>query len=112
MYKEITSIQNPLVKEILQLQEKSRVRKKLSLCIVEGKREITLALKANYQVETLLYFDGIFDENSLHDFNLENRKIIKVSKEVYQKIAFRDTTEGIIEYLEIRRKATKYKSKR
>lgn len=99
MYKEITSIQNPLVKEILQLQEKSRVRKKLSLCIVEGKLEITLALKASYQVETLLYFDGIFDENSLHDFNLENRKIIKVSKEVYQKIAFRDTTEGIIAVL-------------
>ena len=96
MYKEITSIQNPLIKEILQLQEKSRMRKKLGLCIVEGKREITLAQKANYQIEALLYFDGIFDENSLDIFNLEKIQIIKVSKEVYQKIAFRDTTEGVI----------------
>ena len=96
MYKEITSIQNPLIKEVLQLQEKSRIRKKLGLCIVEGIREITLAQKANYQIETLLYLDGVFDENSLGIFNLEKKQIILVSKEVYQKIAYRDTTEGVI----------------
>jgi len=72
------------------------MRKKLGLCIVEGKREITLAQKANYQIQTLLFFDGIFDENSLDIFNLEKSQIILVSKEVYQKIAFRDTTEGVI----------------
>ena len=72
------------------------MRKKLGLCIVEGKREITLAQKANYQIEKLLYLDGIFDEDSLGVFNLENQQIILVSKEVYQKIAYRDTTEGII----------------
>ena len=96
MYKEITSIQNSLIKEIVQLQEKSRTRKKLGLCIVEGKREIMLAQKANYQIDTLLYFDGIFDEKSLDIFNLKRSQIILVSKEVYQKIAFRDTTEGVI----------------
>jgi len=96
VYKEITSIQNPLIKEVLQLQEKSRIRKKLGLCIVEGIREITLAQKANYQIETLLYLDGVFDENSLGIFNLEKKQIILVSKEVYQKIAYRDTTEGVI----------------
>jgi TrmH family RNA methyltransferase len=96
VYKEITSIQNPLIKEILQLQEKSRMRKKLGLCIVEGKREITLAQKADYQIEILLYTDYIFDENSLDSFNLEKKNIILVSKEVYQKIAFRNTTEGVI----------------
>jgi TrmH family RNA methyltransferase len=96
VYKEITSIQNPLIKEILQLQEKSRMRKKLGLCIVEGKREITLAKNANYQIETLLYIEGVFDMNSLDNFNLEKQQIILVSKEVYQKIAYRDTTEGVI----------------
>lgn len=96
MYKEITSIQNPLVKEILQLQEKSRIRKKLGLCIVEGKREISLAQNAHYQIETLLYVEGIFDGNNLDIFKLENHQIIIISKEVYQKIAYRDTTEGVI----------------
>lgn len=96
MVKEITSIQNPLVKEIFQLQEKSRTRKKLGLCIVEGKREIALAQRANYQIETLLYFEAIFDERSLNLFGLENQQIIRVSKEVYKKLALRDTTEGVI----------------
>lgn len=94
--KEITSIHNPLIKEIVQLQEKSRTRKKLGSCVVEGKREISLAKKANYIIQTLLYTDAIFDESSLADFDINNSQIIKVSKEVYQKIAFRDTTEGVI----------------
>ena len=72
------------------------MRKKFGLCIVEGKREITLAQKANYQIEKLFCLNGIFDEDSLDVFNLENQQIILVSKEVYQKIAYRDTTEGII----------------
>ncbi len=96
MYKEITSIQNPLVKEIVQLQEKSRVRKKTGLCIVEGKREILLAQKANTEIRTLLYTAEIFDKTLLVDFNVQTHQIIQVSKEIYQKIAFRDTTEGII----------------
>jgi len=100
MIKEITSIQNPLVKEIIQLQEKSRIRKKLGLCIVEGKREINLAKKANYVIRTLLYNDAIFDESLLADFHIKNSQIIKVSKEVYQKIAFRNTTEGLIAIIE------------
>ena len=96
VYKEITSIQNPLIKEIVQLQEKSRVRKKKEVCIVEGKREIRLAHQANYEIVTLLYHEAVFDKIALVEFNVPEHKIIQVSKEVYQKIAFRDTTEGII----------------
>lgn len=103
MIKKITSIQNPFIKEILQLQEKSRTRKKLRLCIVEGKREISLAKKANYKIKTLLYYDNIFDENLLNRFDLNSNQLIKVSKEVYQKIAFRDTTEGIVAILETKK---------
>ena len=96
MYKEITSIQNSLIKDILQLQEKSRVRKKSGLFIVEGKREIALALKGDYELETILFCNAIFEENKLDEFTANNSKIIKISKEVYQKIARRESTEGII----------------
>lgn len=96
MSKLITSIQNPLIKEVVQLHEKSRVRKKKELCIVEGRREILLAQSANYEIETLIFTDAIVDEKSLVEFDVKPHQIIQVSKEVYQKIAFRDTTEGII----------------
>jgi len=100
MIKEITSVQNPLIKEVIQLQEKSRVRKKKTLCIVEGVREIGLAQKADYVIETLLFCEEIFDISKFHDFNIETFRLIKISKEVYQKIAFRDTTEGVIAVLQ------------
>ena len=61
--KQITSIQNPLIKEIVQLQEKSRVRKKKDLFIIERYREISLAIKGNYIIDTLLFCDKIISKN-------------------------------------------------
>jgi TrmH family RNA methyltransferase len=94
--KEITSIQNSYVKELLKLQEKSRERKKRGLFIIEGKREISLAIAAKYEFETVLYFEDLISEQEvLHLFNANVHRIV-ISKEVYQKLAYRDSTEGII----------------
>ena len=94
--KEITSIQNSYVKDLIKLQEKSRERKKTGLFIIEGKREISLAVATNYKFDTVLYFEELIsDQEVLHLFN-ENINRIQISKEVYQKLAYRDSTEGII----------------
>ena len=94
--KEITSIQNPYIKSILKLQEKARERKKQGLFLIEGKREVQLAINSDYQFDTILYYDNLISENDI--FHLFNSKVnlIKISKEVYKKIAYRDSTEGII----------------
>ena len=98
--KQITSIQNPLIKEIIQLQEKSRVRKKKGLFIIEGYREISLAIKAKYFIESILFCDDIISSNKIEEIlnsSLnQDVEIIEISKEVYQKISHRKTTEGII----------------
>ena len=94
--KEITSIQNSYIKNLLKLQEKSRERKKQGLFIIEGKREISLAIEANYEFDTVLFYaDVISEKDVLHLFNA-NVNRIEISKEVYQKLAYRDSTEGII----------------
>ena len=94
--KEITSIQNSYIKELLKLQEKTRERKKKGLFIIEGKREISLAIAANYEFDTILYFEDLISEQEiLHLFNTNVNRIL-ISKEVYQKLAYRDSTEGII----------------
>lgn len=94
--KEITSIQNTYIKNLLKLQEKSRERKKQGLFIIEGKREISLAIKAGYEFDTILFYSELISENEiLHLFN-ENIHRIEISKEVYKKIAYRNSTEGII----------------
>ncbi len=99
MRKTINSIQNPLIKEIIQLQGKSRIRKKKGLFIVEGLREITLALKGDYTIKSILFCEEIISSeviDELVDSSNENTEIIEVSKIVYQKIAHRKTTEGIV----------------
>ena len=92
--KRIESIQNPLVKNILKLQEKSRERRKQGLFIVEGKREINLAMKGNYDIASLLFVSDKIESDFI-DKN-PNTELIEVSQDVYDKIAYRESTEGVI----------------
>lgn len=96
MMKEITSTQNSLIKNILKLQEKARERKKQELFVIEGKREISLAVAANYTINTLLFCEDLINENELESFINDDVTIIKISKEVYEKIAYRSSTEGVV----------------
>jgi len=93
--KQISSTQNQLIKHIVLLKEKSRERKKTKTFVIEGEREIQLAINGQYTIETVLYFPEIYDTNKLSALP-ENINCIEVTKEVYQKIAYRDTTEGIV----------------
>ncbi|WP_435413419.1 TrmH family RNA methyltransferase [Psychroserpens mesophilus] len=95
-YKEITSTQNTLVKQILVLREKSRERKKTGLFIIEGQRELSLALNGGYHIEKLLFYPELLSEKELNKFTTQQFDTIQISKEVFQKLAYRDTTEGII----------------
>ncbi|MFY9243979.1 MAG: RNA methyltransferase [Polaribacter sp.] len=94
--KEITSIQNSYIKNLLKLQEKSRERKKQGLFLIEGKREIYLAIEANYKFDTVLFYADLISENDILTLFNSNINRIEISKEVYQKLAYRDSTEGII----------------
>ena len=96
MIKQITSIQNPFIRHLVQLKEKSRERKKSGLFLIEGEREITLALNGGYDIETMLYYPELFSEDQINTLTNNQKNLIEVSKEVYQKLAYRDTTEGVI----------------
>lgn len=88
-----------MVKNILSLKEKSRERKKKGLFVLEGKKELQLALMGKYQLETILYYPELisFDEiEALTQNTSPAPEMISISKEVYQKIAYRGTTEGIV----------------
>jgi TrmH family RNA methyltransferase len=96
MNKLITSPQNPLIKQLSLLKEKSKARKKTGLFLIEGKRELSLAIKAGYKIETLLFFPDLFSQSEAEAMSNYDLEIIEISKEVFQKLAHRDTTEGII----------------
>ena len=65
---------------------------------MEGVRELQLATKALYEIETVFYCDAILENTSDQAFikSFAADILISVSKEVYKKLAHRDTTEGIV----------------
>ena len=95
----ISSTQNALIKKVLQLQEKSRIRKKEGLFTVEGIRELTLALKGSYEIDTILIYEDIVNSEQIRDLINQKTNIISVSKDVHQKISYRSSTEGVIAIL-------------
>lgn len=93
--KQITSIQNPYVKSLVLLQEKAKTRRQTGTFLIEGKREIELALKGGYEIETLLFWPEICPEDDVRRLH-STAQLIEINKEVYQKLAYRDTTEGLL----------------
>jgi len=93
--KQITSVQNPFIKSLVLLQEKSKARKQTGTFLIEGQREIELAQKGGYEIETILFLPEISSENEAQKLS-RSAELIEISKEVYQKLAYRDTTEGIL----------------
>lgn len=91
--KQITSVQNPFIKSLIQLQEKAKARKQSGSFLIEGMREIELAIKGNYEIETILFLPELVSNNQITKLT-DNP--IEITKEVYQKLAYRDTTEGIL----------------
>ncbi|MCX7550009.1 TrmH family RNA methyltransferase [Xanthomarina sp. F2636L] len=96
MNKVIASTQNPYLKSLLKLKEKSRERKASGLFLIEGIREISLAIKGNYFIDTLLFYPELLSETQTKELTNSQTNIIEISKDVYQKLAHRETTEGVI----------------
>lgn len=97
MVKQISSLQNPAIKRVLQLQEKSRSRKKEGVFVVEGLREISLAKKGGFKIEEVYFCEEMISSEKVVKL-LQNIKVsmVEISSEVYNKIAYRGSTEGII----------------
>lgn len=99
MRKQISSVHNSYIKELFQIKEKSRIRKKTNTFLIEGLREISLALKGGYTINTLLVDVTIIDEFTLNNLlknTLLEIEVIEITPQVHQKLATRATTEGIL----------------
>ncbi len=65
--------------------------------MVEGQREIELAIKGGYVIDTFLYCPDILPE-APDAFISETPEapLIQLTKSVYEKVAYRESTEGIL----------------
>ena len=74
----ITSVQNTRIKHVVALQQKSSLRREEGLFVVEGQREIEHCRECGYEIV----------EEYVRDVN--------VTPQVYEKMAYRGSTEGMI----------------
>ena len=93
--KQITSIQNSFIKSLVLLQEKAKNRKQTGTFLIEGVREISLAVKGKYEIETILFFPEICSETQARKL-APNAELIEINKDVFQKLSYRETTEGVL----------------
>ena len=95
----LTSTQNPKIKHVALLQSKTGERRKSGEFVVEGVREIGHCMRHGYEVVSLFVCEDIMqasDDASMLLSNLPEPLIYTVSKEVYEKMAYRGGTEGAI----------------
>ena len=91
----ITSLQNPKVKNLVKLIEKSSERRTQNLIVVEGLRELSLAISADMVIEQL-YFCADLGAN---EHELKALQYFEVSREVFAKVAYREKSDGYIALL-------------
>jgi len=99
MSKIISSLQNPLIKNILLLEEKPRERKIQNLIVIEGFREIRLAALSGFTITTLIYCRELIDNqelNNLISHTVSSFEITEVPLEIYNKLAYRKDYGGVI----------------
>lgn len=96
MIYDFTSLKNPIVKRVLSLKEKSKIRKKENQFIIEGLRELSLAIKGGYTIEMVLYYPELISESEIKQLVSKDVPLARISKNIFEKLAYRSTTEGII----------------
>ena len=92
----ISSLQNPKIKNIVRLQEKSSERNSQNTIVIEGARELGLAVNAGYKINQLYICSDIGASSD----TFEAKTYFDVSREVFSKIAYRENSDGYIALLE------------
>lgn len=97
----ITSIQNPKVKNIIKLS-KAKERKLQNLFLVEGARELSLAISTQYKIKSVFVCFDLFSKSDYPDVlkTINPRDIVEVSSLVFEKIAYREGSDGILALVE------------
>jgi TrmH family RNA methyltransferase len=94
----ITSLQNNRIKNIHKLSAKSKERKEQGLFILEGARELSLALSGNYRLESVYICPSLFEKTDYPEVlsSIPESILFEVTEAVFQKIAYRESSDGLL----------------
>ncbi|GHV20860.1 rRNA methyltransferase [Bacteroidia bacterium] len=94
----IASLQNSRIKQIGKLQTKARERKSAGLFVIEGAREISLAIEGDYSIESVLICRELFSKSDYPNLlkRIQPNLQFEVSEAVFEKIAYREGSDGLL----------------
>ena len=87
---------------LLELQEKSKTRRKEGLFVVEGYRELLHCLSAGYVAHTVFVCSEIMSSDDMGELesavsrSAEKCRWFDLPEHLYEKVAYRGSTEGVI----------------
>ena len=95
----ITSLQNPKVKSVVKLRDR-RHRDLQGLMLIEGIRELTLALDSRINLESIFccekYFHNQNELTLIKHAQKNGATLIEVNKKVFRRIAFKEHPDGLL----------------
>ena len=89
----ITSKTNPKIKSLVRLQ-KAAERREQNRILIEGRREIERAQACGFQIEQLYVCESLL--RTPYNNNIEAAMVETVSEEVFDKIAYREGSDGLL----------------
>lgn len=96
----IRSKQNDKVKTLIKLREKKLIREAVGQFLIEGYKELREALNANIKIIEVYHcpscFQGPEFNNLLIDAQKRGAVLHEVSKEIFEKIAYRENPDGLL----------------
>ena len=94
----ITSLQNNRIKNIHKLSTKARERKEQKLFIIEGARELSLALAGEYSFDSVYICPELFKKTDYPEVlqSISPSILYEVNEAIFQKIAYREGSDGIL----------------
>ncbi len=98
----ITSAQNAKVKHLLLLQQKAAARRAEKAFVVEGCREVRHCQRNGYTILSLFYCPSLLPRDIAIDALIEAVPSYALTEKVYERVAYRGSTEGIIAIVEER----------
>jgi TrmH family RNA methyltransferase len=95
---EISSAQNNRIKNIQKLIAKSKERKEQNLFVIEGARELSLAIAGSYVLESVFVCPGLFAHTDYPEVlqTVPPSALFEVTESTFQKIAYRENSDGIL----------------
>jgi TrmH family RNA methyltransferase len=94
----IVSAQNNRIKNIQKLSAKSKERTTQGLFVIEGAREISLAVAGSYNFDSVFYCPELFAGTNCPEVlqSIHPQILYEVSASVFGKIAYRESSDGIL----------------